>query len=106
MHVFYWKSMLENAGFSAKDIPQQWDEYWKFWEKVQDNLRAKGQRSYSMGLSVSSTGTDNYYLFNKFMLSYGTRIVHETEKIPVDNHRSAQNTVGKGWGSPGKTRWA
>ncbi|CAM5220854.1 hypothetical protein CDEF62S_02020 [Castellaniella defragrans] len=85
MHVFYWKSMLEKAGFTEKDIPQQWDKYWQFWESVQDKLRAKGDRVYSMGLTVSSTGTDNYYLFNQFLLSYGLRMVDEKGNLTVDD---------------------
>jgi multiple sugar transport system substrate-binding protein len=115
MHVFYWKSMLAKAGKTEKDIPQQWGPYWKFWEQVQDTLRSKGERVYSMGLPVSATGTDNYYLFNQFLLSYGVRIVDEHGNLKVDDPNVRQRAIDlitfladvykKGYIPPGAINW-
>lgn len=115
MHVFVWKSMLEKAGKTEKDIPQQWDQYWKFWEQVQDTLRAKRERVYSTGLTVSSTGTDNYYLFNQLLLSYGARVVDEQGKLKVDDPKVRGAAIKlitfladiykKGYVPPGAINW-
>jgi multiple sugar transport system substrate-binding protein len=114
LHMFYWRPMLEKAGYTAKDIPQEWGAYWDFWEKVQDKLRAKGERVYGLGLTVSSTGTDNYYLFNQFMLAYGASLVDEHGKLHLDDKaRDAAtklitflgNTYKKGYIPPGAINW-
>ena len=51
MHIQYWKDMLAEAGFSDKDIPTKWDEYWDFWcTKVQNAYRQKsGKRGFGTG---------------------------------------------------------
>ena len=51
MHIQYWKDMLQEAGFTANDIPKDWDAYWAFWcEKVQPAVRkATGERVYGVG---------------------------------------------------------
>ena len=51
MHIQYWKDMLTEAGFSDKDIPTKWDEYWDFWcSKVQPAYRQKsGKRGFGTG---------------------------------------------------------
>jgi multiple sugar transport system substrate-binding protein len=76
LHDFYWRPLLEAAGYKDSDIPTAWDDYWKFWEGVQDKLRDQGQRVYALGLPVSTVDTDNYYTFNQYMLGYGGRVVN------------------------------
>lgn len=115
MHVFYWKSLLEKAGKTEKDIPQKWDDYWKFWEQVQDTLRAKGERIYSMGLTVSAVGTDNYYLFNQLLLAYGARMVDDQGKLHADDPKVRAQAIKlvtfladvykKGYVPPGAINW-
>jgi multiple sugar transport system substrate-binding protein len=85
MHIFYWRSMLKKAGYTPKDIPKQWNAFWDFWKKVQDKLRAKGKRVYGLGLTVSSTGTDNYYLFNQFLLAYGAQLLNKQGQLQLDD---------------------
>jgi len=46
MHIQYWKDMLAEAGFTDKDIPTKWDEYWDFWcSKVQPAYRQKKRQA-------------------------------------------------------------
>lgn len=93
LHMFYWRPLLEQAGYTAKDIPKTWNAYWDFWKKVQDKLRDKGQRVYGLGLVVSSTGTDNYYLFNQFLLSYGARLVNEKGQLQIDDPKVREAAI-------------
>lgn len=83
LHIFYWKPYLDAAGYTAEDIPQKWNAFWKFWEGVQDKLRAQGKRVFALGIPVSSTGTDNYYVFNQLMIAYGARVVNDKGQLQV-----------------------
>ncbi|MEO1018877.1 MAG: ABC transporter substrate-binding protein, partial [Pseudomonadota bacterium] len=48
-HVHYWHDMLETAGFTADDIPNEWQPFFDFWcEQVQPALREKGERVYGL----------------------------------------------------------
>jgi multiple sugar transport system substrate-binding protein len=85
LHDFYWRPMLEAAGHKAEEIPTGWDDYWKFWQGVQDKLRADGQRVYAMGLPVSTVDTDNYYTFNQYLLAYGGHIVNQDGSLNLDD---------------------
>ncbi len=76
LHDFYWRPMVEAAGYKDSDIPTAWNDYWKFWETVQDKLRDNGQRVYALGLPISTVDTDNFYTFNQYMLGYGGRLVN------------------------------
>ena len=76
LHNFYWRPLIEEAGFTEKDIPDTWDAYWEFWAKVQKKLRDKGQRIYALGFPLSTVDTDNFYTFNQFALAYGAHFVN------------------------------
>ena len=47
-HVHVWRSLLEQAGFTLDDIPNQWEAFWAFWcDRVQPAVRrATGARRY------------------------------------------------------------
>lgn len=115
LHMFYWRPYVEEAGFKAEDVPHEWNAYWKFWEKVQDNLRAKGKRVYGMGIPVSATGTDNYYVFNQFLLAYGAELVNEKGELRLDEPGVREkavklvtflaDTYKKGYIPPGAINW-
>lgn len=117
LHNFYWKSLIEKAGYSAKDIPDTWDGYWNFFAKVQQKLRAQGQRIYALGFPISTVGTDNFYTFNQFALAYGARFVNsdgslnlttETRKAAIATLTFFKSEYDKGlipssalnWGDP------
>lgn len=85
LHMFYWKDLLNEAGYTASDIPDTWNAYWDFWYNVQKKLRAQGKRVYGVGFPVSSTGTDNSYTFNQFLLAYGQTLVTPSGQLEVDN---------------------
>jgi multiple sugar transport system substrate-binding protein len=75
LHDFYWRPLIEEAGYTDADIPTAWDDYWKFWKDVQDKLRDKGQRVYALGWPMSTVDTDNFYTFYQYMVAYGGRVV-------------------------------
>ena len=44
-HVHVWRNLLEQAGFTLADIPNQWDAFWSFWcDQVQPAVRRASGR--------------------------------------------------------------
>jgi multiple sugar transport system substrate-binding protein len=55
-HVHVWRSLLERAGFTLADIPQEWEAFWSFWcDKVQPAVRKALGRDdvWGVGLPMS-----------------------------------------------------
>ena len=59
-HLHVWKSLLEQAGFTLEDIPQEWDAFWSFWcDQVQPAVRRATGRDdiWGVGLHVGRLTT-------------------------------------------------
>ncbi|MFZ4555584.1 MAG: ABC transporter substrate-binding protein [Pseudanabaena sp.] len=95
VHIFYWRNLLEEAGFKDADIPKNWNEYWRFWQKVQENLRAKRgvNNIYSLGLPMSDLGTDTFLMFEEFLEAYGVKVVDDEGKLILDNSENRTQIV-------------
>ena len=60
-HVHVWKSLLERAGFTLADIPQEWEAFWSFWcDQVQPAVRKALGRDdiWGVGLPMSVEADD------------------------------------------------
>jgi multiple sugar transport system substrate-binding protein len=73
-HLHVWTSLLEQAGFTLADIPEEWDAFWSFWcDRVQPAVRqATGREDiWAVGLtmSVDSPG-DTWVQFTQFKYAY------------------------------------
>jgi multiple sugar transport system substrate-binding protein len=68
-----WRSRVEQAGHRIEDTPATWDAYWDFFKKVQDSLRAKGNRKiYGLGLQITTVGpADGNNLLEQFLIANG-----------------------------------
>ena len=56
-HVHVWKSLLEQAGFTLEDIPQEWEAFWSFWcDEVQPAVRQATGRDDIWGVGLSMSG--------------------------------------------------
>lgn len=87
VHVFYWRNLLQEAGFKDTDIPKDWDKYWQFWQTVQTNLRNKKATNniYSIGLPMSDLGTDTFLFFEEFLEAYGAKLVDDNGKLLIED---------------------
>jgi multiple sugar transport system substrate-binding protein len=96
MHIQYWKDMLQEAGFTANDIPKDWDAYWAFWcEKVQPAVRkATGERVYGVGAPMGVDSSDSFYSFLTFMDAYNVKLVDDDGKLLVDDPSVKQGLIG------------
>ena len=94
LHVMFWRDLLEQADLKKEDIPQEWDKFWKFWQKAQDNLKAKGNNDiFGLGLSVSAVGTDNYSQFEHILEAYNVKIVNEQGELVIDNPQAREGII-------------
>jgi multiple sugar transport system substrate-binding protein len=86
-HVHVWRSLLEQAGFTLADIPEQWEAFWSFWcEKVQPALRKATGRDdlWGVGLSMSASGNDTETEFGQFVSAYEADYVTRDGRLVVD----------------------
>jgi multiple sugar transport system substrate-binding protein len=85
VHLHYWENWIREAGLSPAAIPQQWDEFWKFWQQVQDRLQQRGVETvYGLGLCLSDLGTDTFWAFEQFLEAHNIRVVDEDGSLLLD----------------------
>jgi multiple sugar transport system substrate-binding protein len=114
LHDFYWRPLLESAGYKDSDIPREWEKYWDFWKGVQDKLRGQGMRVYALGFPMSTVDTDNYYTFNQYLVAFGGQIVKpdgslnlsdETRKAALDTLTFLTDAYANGYVPPSAINW-
>jgi multiple sugar transport system substrate-binding protein len=117
MHIQYWKDMLKDAGYSEKDIPTAWKDYWTFWcDKVQAGYRKNtGKRAFSTGFPMGVDSSDSYYSFLTFVDAYNVKLVDDNGKLTVDDPKVKAGLVNalrdytdvyrKGCTPPSATSW-
>ncbi|MDJ0636616.1 MAG: ABC transporter substrate-binding protein [Xenococcaceae cyanobacterium MO_188.B29] len=94
MHIYYWRDLLEQVGYTDQDIPQEWDAFWQFWTKVQDELKTQENLDiYSLGLPLSIEAGDTYQTFEQILEAYNISILDPTGKLTVDNPQTRQGII-------------
>lgn len=94
IHVYYWRDLLKQVGYTDKDIPQDWDRYWQFWTKVQKDLKAKqGLQLYSLGLPLSVEAGDTYQTFEQLLEAYNVPILNSQGELLVDEPQVRQGII-------------
>ncbi|WP_407900151.1 extracellular solute-binding protein [Scytonema sp. NUACC26] len=93
MLFFYWKDLLRQAGQSETSIPTEWNSFWEFWKKVQDDLRKKQNNIYSLGLPYSIGSGDTYYFFEQLLEAYDVQIFDNRGKLQIRNPQVRQKII-------------
>lgn len=94
MHVYYWRDLLGQLGYSNEDIPQEWDAFWQFWTKIQDELKTKENLAiYSLGLPLSIEAGDTYQTFEQILEAYNVAILDDEGKLLVDRPETRQGII-------------
>lgn len=94
MHVHYWQDLLEEAGFTAADIPRTWDEFWLFWRQVQDNLRDRGQETiYGLALPMSAEAGDTYSAFEQILEAYDVQLFDADGELQLRDPQVRQSLI-------------
>ncbi|GAB4381408.1 MAG: ABC transporter substrate-binding protein [Elainellaceae cyanobacterium] len=94
IHLFYWRDLIQQAGFSDADIPTDWDGFWQFWKQVQDNLpEQEAQKIYGLGFSFSDKAGDTYYLFEQVLEAYDADLVSPDGTLQIDTPKAREAIV-------------
>lgn len=116
-HVHVWKSVLEQAGFTLKDVPKQWEAFWAFWcDQVQPAVRrATGRDLWGVGLAMSAKANDTHIEFEQFIQAYEADYVTSEGKLVIDDPEIRQRLLRamdsytaiwrKGCTPPDAVRW-
>jgi multiple sugar transport system substrate-binding protein len=83
-HIYYWKDLLQQAGYRPADIPADWDRFWSFWQTVQTRLNKQGQKIYGLGLPISEGAKDTYYIFEHILNAYDVKMLDAQGQLRVD----------------------
>jgi multiple sugar transport system substrate-binding protein len=86
-HVHVWNNLLERAGFTLADIPQEWDAFWAFWcDQVQPALREALGRDdiWAVGLPMSpNVDTENE--LEQFQLAYEAPWLDGDRRLQIED---------------------
>ena len=91
-----WGDLVEKAGAKMSDIPQKWDDHWKFFAELQKPLRAKGMRKvYTCGLQITTVGpNDGNNVFTHFLIANGGEgILTPDGKLHVDDPKIREAAI-------------
>jgi multiple sugar transport system substrate-binding protein len=86
-HVHVWTSLLEQAGFTLKDIPREWNAFWSFWcDQVQPALRRTTGRDHIWGVGrpMSVEAGDTTFQFFQFIYAYDADYVTREGKLVIE----------------------
>ncbi|MEC4986265.1 MAG: ABC transporter substrate-binding protein, partial [Oscillatoria sp. PMC 1076.18] len=87
IYIHYWQDLLAKVGKNVDDIPQDWDIFWEFWKKVQEELRSGAEPNsdiYSLGIPLSDKASDTYYFFEQVLEAYNAEIVDREGNLQLD----------------------
>jgi multiple sugar transport system substrate-binding protein len=93
--IFYWRDLVEKAGYHDRDIPQDWNGFWNFWKQVQDKLQLQPQTRniYGLGFSLSDKAGDTYFLFEQGLEAYDAQLLTPDGKLQADDPTVRQRII-------------
>jgi multiple sugar transport system substrate-binding protein len=87
-NIHVWNSLLERAGFTLADIPQDWERFWDFWcDQVQPAVRkALGcDDVWGVGLPMSPAPGDTAEELFQFQLAYESPWMGPDRRPQIDD---------------------
>ena len=117
-YVHVWKSLLDQAGISLDDVPQEWDAFWAFWcDTVQPAVREATGRDniYGIGLPMSADASDTVSGLDQFRDAYQVSYLSPDGEPMLDDPAVREQIVkilaeytavwGKGCTPPSSVEW-
>ena len=90
IYLHYWRDLLEELGYTAEDIPQDWEGFWQFWTKVQQKLQSGQQEIFGLGFSTSPNSTDTFLFFEQVLEAYNVKILDAKGRLLVNRPETRQ----------------
>ncbi len=87
MGIYYWKSLLASMELTPQDIPQDWDEFWQFWQQAQTKLKQQGKNIYGLGLTLSGDAStdDTHQLFEQILEAYNLSLLDKEGNLQLNS---------------------
>ena len=86
IHLHYWRNLLAEAGLDESEIPQDWQGFWEYWQQAQAPTRKAGKSEiYSLGLTLSTQGSDTYYFFEQVLDAYDVELFDDEGNFQGDD---------------------
>jgi multiple sugar transport system substrate-binding protein len=117
-HLFVWKNLLEQAGFTPEDVPKEWEAFWSFWcDQVQPAVRTATGRDdiWGIALAMSAEPDDGVDQFFQFVAAYEADYVSRDGRLLIGDPEIRRKLVKaidrytaiyrKGCTPPGSATW-
>lgn len=93
-HIHYWQPLLSSIGAGEEAIPKDWDAFWEFWESAQAPIKNQRQSNfYSMGLPMSASASDTFFVFEQFLAAFDVEIVNQAGDLQVDSAQVREGII-------------
>lgn len=93
IHVHYWRDLLEQINQKDADIPNDWQGFWQFWQRSQQQIRQQGESIYGLGLPLSPKASDTFFLFEQLLEAYNIELLDEQGKLRSNDPAVRQGLV-------------
>lgn len=94
--ISYWRDLIQQAGYSDRDIPQNWSDFWIFWQQVQDKLaqpQTQSSKIYGLGFSFSDKAADTYLFFEQVLEAYDAQLLTPEGELRLDDPAIRQKII-------------
>ena len=94
LHIFYWQRLLASIDRTSQDIPQDWGDFWQFWQQAQDKLRTRPSNNiYGLGFPLSSVSMDTFFLFEQILEAYDVNLLNSQGQLSIDKPHTRQGII-------------
>ncbi|GFZ89798.1 ABC transporter substrate-binding protein [Okeania sp. KiyG1] len=92
-NLHYWQTYLEPLRLQQKDIPQDWQNFWQFWQEVRERRRELGYEDIPNFCLTLSNATDGQLLILHFLHGNNVQIFDENGNLVLDRPQNRQGTI-------------
>jgi len=92
--IHYWGDLLEEAGFTDSDVPDQWLPFFTFWcDSFQPAIRKTGSRMYGLGQGSSSASNDSFFNIHMWLKAYGVDVLTPDGELTLTDPAVRERTI-------------
>lgn len=84
--IFYWQQLLASVGLNPNDIPQDWDDFWQFWQDAKTSLKIQQNKDiYASGLTLAEDkrADDTHYFFEHVLEAYNVSLFRAQGELAI-----------------------
>lgn len=94
VYIHYWKDLIQQLGYQVSDIPQDWDGFWEFWQRVHLQLRFQQQQEiFGVGFATSPISIDTFLFFEYLLEAYNVKMLDPNGRPLIHRPETRQGIV-------------